>query len=160
MDRAIYVYEQKLGTNSKDADGRINTVFELQNAPWMNRRKNLNKRKRKIQVLLSVFRHSQGMVYWKDYDWWTTIEQSMPTTRDRQIDWRFKEKTAETLRSGLLYDKARPHTAMLTRDFLERIGWTTVSHRLSVLSWHRQNTTFSELSSNVCTRKSSIITTT
>lgn len=49
----------------------------------------------------------------------------------------FKEKRPKAFEVALLHDNATPHTAKLTRDFPEKIGWTIICNQLSTALAHK-----------------------
>lgn len=80
------------------------------------------------KLLLSVFWDSQGMLFWELLDNNQTVNANIYTEQLRKLADAVREKRPKRLKVSLLHDNARPHTAKLTREFLEKLGWTTVPH--------------------------------
>lgn len=80
------------------------------------------------KIMVSVFWDAQGMLYWELLEDNQTINANIYTEQLQKLAAAVREKRPDRTKVALLHDNARPHTAKLTRHFLENLGWTTVPH--------------------------------
>ena len=68
------------------------------------------------------------MLFWELLHDSHTVNANVYMEQLRKLDSCLREKRPKRLKVALLHDNARLHVAKLTQQFLEKLGWTTVSH--------------------------------
>ena len=80
------------------------------------------------KVMLSVWWDFQGIIYFELLPPNTTVDSSLYCEQLQSLKDVLPAKRPERRKVRLLHDNARPHTAKITRQKLEELGWQVLPH--------------------------------
>lgn len=80
------------------------------------------------KVMLSVWWDYKGVIHHELLPSGTTVTAALYCTQLARLHTAMEQKRPEKDKVLLLHDNARPHTAKITRQKLEELGWSVLPH--------------------------------
>lgn len=80
------------------------------------------------KVLLCVWWNTRGLVYFELLTPTQTVTADLYTQQLSHVDLALRRQGIETTTTKLLHDNARPHTAKITQQKIEELGWEVLPH--------------------------------
>jgi histone-lysine N-methyltransferase SETMAR len=80
------------------------------------------------KIMLSVWWDYKGVIYHELLAPGTTVTAALYCTQLDRLHVAVQQKRPEKDKILMLHDNARPHTAKITRDKLEELGWSVLPH--------------------------------